>query len=154
MNWKFWKKYTCNHDYEYVRNLYGDEINYYNGKRSVWKCSKCGKIEFRDYLYEKPAYLFADELRKLYEDYYDKRYKDWQESHSEDLNMLRKKLRDTAYNGRRTYDIVMLCDVASNDKEYYYKWLTEQGLKVSTELFNQKEWCTEKNSYLFKIYWK
>ena len=41
----------CDHDWEFVRNIYGDQINYCNGKRSKWKCKKCGKIEFRDDLY-------------------------------------------------------------------------------------------------------
>lgn len=151
MNWKFWKKYKCHHDYVFVRNLYGDEINYYGGYRSVWQCKTCGNIKFRENLYEDSK--LVSELRKLYENYYDKRYKDWQESHSENLNMLQKNLRETAYNGRRTYEIILLCNVLTNDKEYYYKWLIDQGLEVSTELFGEKELNTKENSFLFKIKW-
>ena len=37
----------CEHEYEFVRNIYGDEINLCGGYRSIWKCKKCGKIEYR-----------------------------------------------------------------------------------------------------------
>lgn len=32
---------------EFVRNISGDETNCANGKRSVWKCTDCGKIIMR-----------------------------------------------------------------------------------------------------------
>lgn len=48
MNWL--KKLFCKHDYSvFVRNIYGDEINY-TDKRSVWKCSKCDKYIGKDFL--------------------------------------------------------------------------------------------------------
>ena len=52
MNWlkNLFKK--CEHDYEFVRNIYGDEINYRNGYRSEWKCKKCGKLQWRLSLYQ------------------------------------------------------------------------------------------------------
>lgn len=52
MNWfkRLFKK--CNHDWEFVRNIYGDEINFRNGNRSEWQCKKCGKIEWRKNLQE------------------------------------------------------------------------------------------------------
>ena len=37
------KRLLCNHEYVWVRNIYGDEINAAGGKRSWWRCSKCGK---------------------------------------------------------------------------------------------------------------
>jgi hypothetical protein len=40
----------CSHTYEFVRNIYGDEIRYLGWKRSVWKCSKCNKIKYSEYL--------------------------------------------------------------------------------------------------------
>jgi hypothetical protein len=42
----------CNHDYLWVRNVYGDEI-YMTGKfkRSWWKCNKCGKWQLREQLH-------------------------------------------------------------------------------------------------------
>lgn len=42
----------CKHDYKFVRNIYGDEIIYVGWKRSLWKCSKCGAYQYRDYLME------------------------------------------------------------------------------------------------------
>lgn len=48
-------KLTCNHDLIFVRNIHGDEIILTGYKRSVWKCSKCGKYKFKDHLY------YADE---------------------------------------------------------------------------------------------
>ena len=36
------KRITCKHDLVWDRNIYGDEINAMNGKRSWWKCTKCG----------------------------------------------------------------------------------------------------------------
>ena len=35
------------HDYLWMRNLYGDEIIVYGYKRSMWRCRKCGKIQYR-----------------------------------------------------------------------------------------------------------
>lgn len=39
---KILKMLFCKHRYEFVRNLYGDEINYHNGKRNEYRCVKCG----------------------------------------------------------------------------------------------------------------
>jgi RNase P subunit RPR2 len=39
------KRLFCKHDYVFVRNIHGDEINLTNGKRSIWECKKCGKIK-------------------------------------------------------------------------------------------------------------
>jgi len=36
---------------EFVRNIYGDEINYAGGQRSLWKCARCGALTARDNLY-------------------------------------------------------------------------------------------------------
>ena len=44
------KQFCCDHDYEFVRNIYGDEINQHNGYRSLWVCKKCGKEQYRYYL--------------------------------------------------------------------------------------------------------
>lgn len=44
---KLIKNLFCEHEYEFVRNIYGDEINACGGYRSIWKCKKCGKIEYR-----------------------------------------------------------------------------------------------------------
>lgn len=42
----------CKHDYHFYRNIYGDMIRYRNWKRSVWKCSKCGKEIYKAELWE------------------------------------------------------------------------------------------------------
>jgi len=44
------KRLFCKHDYEFLENIYGDEINYLNC-RSLWKCKKCGKIKKSNKLY-------------------------------------------------------------------------------------------------------
>lgn len=41
------KRLFCKHEFEWQRNIYGDEIHYCGGKRSIWKCKKCGKIQYR-----------------------------------------------------------------------------------------------------------
>ena len=40
----------CRHEYEFVRNIYGDEINHVGGKRSWWRCVKCGKWKTGEHL--------------------------------------------------------------------------------------------------------
>jgi hypothetical protein len=37
-------KRLCHHEYVWVRNIYGDEINAVGGRRSLWRCKKCGKL--------------------------------------------------------------------------------------------------------------
>ena len=39
-------------EFEFVRNIYGDEINACGGKRSVWRCPKCGNRQDRDDLHD------------------------------------------------------------------------------------------------------
>lgn len=49
------RKILCKHkDIEFIRNVYGDEINQLSGKnivRSIWKCKNCGKIIYKGDLY-------------------------------------------------------------------------------------------------------
>ena len=47
---KWFKRFFCNHEFEHVRNIHGDEINWCGGHRSIWRCKKCGCTEWRDYL--------------------------------------------------------------------------------------------------------
>lgn len=42
--------WRCAHHYEFSYNLYGDQINQWGGKRSVWRCVHCGKFQARDAL--------------------------------------------------------------------------------------------------------
>ena len=50
MNWL--KSLFCSHRFEFVRNIYGDEINGWGGKRSIWRCAKCGKSQPRNALHD------------------------------------------------------------------------------------------------------
>lgn len=49
------RKILCKHkDIEFIRNVYGDEINQLSGKnivRSIWNCKNCGKIIYKGDLY-------------------------------------------------------------------------------------------------------
>lgn len=47
---KFLKRLLCRHRLEFVRNIYGDEIIDRGGKRSLWRCARCGKTSVRDEL--------------------------------------------------------------------------------------------------------
>lgn len=47
------KQFFCDHDYEFVRNFYGDQINQHDGMRSEWKCKKCGHTQYREYLLQR-----------------------------------------------------------------------------------------------------
>jgi hypothetical protein len=40
----------CKHRWQWVRNIYGDEINLLDGKRSVWQCSECQQYQYRNEL--------------------------------------------------------------------------------------------------------
>lgn len=41
----------CRHEYVFERNIYGDEINWVSGRRSWWRCKKCGKLKAFPELY-------------------------------------------------------------------------------------------------------
>jgi RNase P subunit RPR2 len=45
-----WKRITCKHKYPLLETVHGDRIIYLNYTRSIWKCGKCGKIHFSEYL--------------------------------------------------------------------------------------------------------
>lgn len=48
----FWRRMLCRHkQWEFVRNIYGDEINHVDGKRSFWKCRECGLVRLKDELH-------------------------------------------------------------------------------------------------------
>lgn len=49
---KWIKRLFCKHTYLWVRNIYGDEINAMNGKRSWWRCTRCGKWKAKNKLEE------------------------------------------------------------------------------------------------------
>lgn len=41
------KRLFCKHSFEFLRNLYGDQIIEWGYQRSVWKCTRCGKLQGR-----------------------------------------------------------------------------------------------------------
>jgi RNase P subunit RPR2 len=55
------KRLFCKHDYRWLVNLHGDPIHYYSTwrkfARSIWSCEKCGKLQYREQLYNVENYL-------------------------------------------------------------------------------------------------
>ena len=48
----FFKRLFCKHtERRFIRNIYGDEINYYDGGRSLWECTHCGSVVVGDSLH-------------------------------------------------------------------------------------------------------
>ena len=142
----------CEHEYEFVRNIYGDEINLCGGYRSIWKCKKCGKIEYRKNL---QTVSLLQRLDNLYDEYYHNKYEEWRTLRSDTLVNIANDMLEAAKRGECWYTIVLICDEDTNDKNYYEKWFTENNLKIDKiELFNQKEKCSKLNQYKFHIRWK
>lgn len=53
---KFIKRLRCKHlNTEFLRNLHGDEIHLWNGKRSIWTCQDCGSLVAKHELMKKPT---------------------------------------------------------------------------------------------------
>ena len=142
------KKLFCKHEYEFVRNIYGDEINECSGYRSVWKCSKCGKYQYR---YDLKLDL-RTALHKIYEQYYDNKYQNWKKDHEDLLNNIIKDMIKESKNGNCYYHIVIMCRDESDDKYYYEKWFKENKLSCDIKLKEDKKWPLA-NNYEFTIYW-
>ena len=47
---KIFKRLFCKHDYRWSENIHGDMIIALGWKRSIWECSKCGKVIYSDLL--------------------------------------------------------------------------------------------------------
>ena len=149
---KWIKSLFCEHEYEFARNIYGDEINACGGYRSIWKCKKCGKIEYCKNL---QTISLLQRLDNLYDEYYHNKYEEWQTLKSNTLDDIANDMLEAAKRGECWYTIVLICDEDTNDKNYYEKWFTENNLKIDKiELFNQKEKCSKLNQYKFHIRWK
>ena len=146
----FVKRKKCEHDYEFVRNIYGDEINWCEGYRSEWRCKKCGKIEYRKYL---QTTTILDKLDKLYDEYYKNKYDEWCSLRSETLNHMLEVMIDNAKNGLCYADFVLFCEEKHNDKNYYEKWFDENKLKHESKLLGNEK-CDECNKYEFHIRWQ
>ena len=48
----FLRSLFCRHGYAWRRNIHGDEIIACGFKRSVWRCTKCGAIQWRGELHQ------------------------------------------------------------------------------------------------------
>ena len=145
-------KYGCEHEYKFIRNIYGDEINQHDGMRSEWKCIKCGHVQYREDYHTSGT--LCEELDKLYDNFYKDKYNSWKELRSETLNNILKMMREAAYKGECYIDIVLFCEEKYDDRYYYEKWFDENGLKHEYQLHDQKEKCNEVNSYEFHVRWK
>lgn len=118
MNWlrKFIWKFGCEHKYEFVSNIYGDQINQHNGKCSIWKCAKCGKIEYKDILY--PNYNVGNLDKYLIEQsekYYTNKQKNWEINNQQLLNDIISAMVIEASKGN--YHIDYICSF--NDEDFY-----------------------------------
>lgn len=156
MNWlrKFIQKFGCEHDYVFVRNIYGDEINRCGGYRSLWQCVKCGKYMYSKALYSQCNKNLKETLNKFYDEYYENKQIDWDKEHEEFLTDVTNHLIKAAANGLCYAEILMAANEATNDKYHFEQWLTENRLEYSCQLYNQKEKYNEINQYKFEIRWK
>ena len=146
------KSLFCKHKYEFIRNIYGDEINAHNGMRSEWRCIKCGCIQHREYHHITET--LCDELCKLYDNFYKDKYKAWKDLRAKTLNDMVQSMKESAHKGNCYIDIVLYCEEKYDDKYYYEKWFDENGLKHEYELHNQKEKSNDVNCYEFHVRWK
>lgn len=156
MNWfrKFIQKIGCKHDYIFIRNIYGDEINQRGGNRSLWQCMKCGKYMYSKALYSKCNRNLKETLNKFYDEYYENEYKDWEKEHEEFLYHITNELIDAASKGKCYYEFVMSCKTSTDDRWHFKQWLEENKLEYKCELYHQLEEYDEINQYMFKIRWK
>ena len=156
MNWlrKFIQKFGCEHNYIFVRNIYGDEINQCGGYRSLWQCMKCGKYMYSKALYSQCNKNLKETLNKFYDEYYENKQIDWDKEHEEFLTNVTNHLTNAAANGLCYAEILMFAKESTNDKYHFEQWLTENRLDYSCQLYNQKEKYDEITQYKFEIRWK
>jgi len=145
------KRLFCKHEYEFLRNIYGDEINYCGGYRSIWRCKKCGALEYRENLHVFPM---MQKLDKYYDEYYKNKYQKWQNLRRDTLDKITDGMIKAAKRGECWYDTIIVCEEEFDDKYYFEKWLEENKLKVEIELYDQKEKTDKINKYKFHIRWK
>lgn len=56
------RRLLCKHEYVWVRNIYGDEINHAGGNRSWWRCRKCGTWVLGARLHEEGRMFYGENL--------------------------------------------------------------------------------------------
>ena len=148
---KWIKRLFCKHEYEFLRNIYGDEINWCGGYRSIWRCKKCGALEYRKNL---QVFSMMQKLDKYYDEYYKNKYQNWKNLRSDTLNKITDEMIKAAKRGECWYDTIIICEEKFNDRNYFEKWFEENKLRVEIELYNQKEKADEINKYKFHVRWK
>lgn len=127
------KSLFCKHDYKFIRNIYGDEINHRCGKRSLWQCEKCGNLEYRDYL-EPVGTLFVEMLDRKYDEYYKNRFTTWKQEKEKSINWIKSKMIQAAEQGKCWLDIILVIDESKEDRYYYDKFFEELGLEYDRNL--------------------
>lgn len=148
MGW--FKQLFCKHEWKFLRNIYGDEINACNGNRSWWVCKKCGKLELRPELYNIPL---METLDRLHDEFYNNLYEQWKKNNLESLNNITNRLINCAKNGDCWCTFLFICDDTKNDKYYYEKWFNENKLKVEWEEYGPEFEDKKLKQYKFKIRW-
>lgn len=128
----FIKSLFCKHEYEFVRNIHGDEINHMGGKRSIWKCKKCGKLQYRDEL-NPVGTLFCQLLNRIYDKYYDDKFRNWQEEKKSSIENIKNQMIKAAENGYNWLDIVLFIDDSKSDLTYWEKTFEELGIEFTRE---------------------
>ena len=126
------KRLFCKHEYEFVRNIYGDEINWCGGKRSIWKCKKCGKLQYSSELNIVDD-SFYQMLNWKYDKYYEDKFKAWQEENKESIKNIKNQMIKTAEQGKCWLDIVLFIDENKSDRSYWEKLFDELGIKFDRE---------------------
>ena len=146
---KWIKEFNCDHNYVFDHNLYGDQINFHNGSRSVWKCNKCGKLQYRDEL----NLSLKETLNNNYKQYYTDKYNNWIKQHKDTLDNMTNTMMKNSKEGLCWADFILICDANTNDKNYYEKWFNSNKLEVNIELYHQQDTPYELNQYRFSVRW-
>lgn len=128
MNWI--KRIFCKHDYEFVRNIYGDEINNGAGKRSEWRCRKCGKTIYKNEirLDLDNTHTLCSELRILSQKYDDNLQADWEQKHARLINNTISDLRKAAKKGLYRYEGYVILE--DKDVRYFRTFILNQKLNL------------------------
>ena len=152
---KIIQKFGCGHEYVFVRNIYGDEVNQCGGYRSLWQCYKCGKQQYRQELHIDDNEKFKEVLDELYDDYYKNEYENWCKTNEDFLIKLKFDLANAASKGLYYYKFVFTSKEETNDKHHFEEWIEENDLRYDYELYNnQLEENDVINQYSFDIRWK
>ena len=128
----FIKRLCCEHEYEFIRNIHGDEINWCGGHRSIWRCKKCGKRQYRDEL-NPVGSLFCQMLNRKYDKYYEDKFKVWQEENKSSIENVKNEMIKAAEQGKCWLDIVLFIDENKSDRYYWEQTFEELGIKFDRE---------------------